>query len=156
MVVAYYSACSREKGKKKRCAPRRLLAPAPCRRVRINQLVSSRGTERRTRLKKTLKPLWNAGAARCLTCSESLCERRLRLSVPKFLFHADRMIKLLLRLRSQVQIGVRAAGKTKTNEEKSKRKRPKNQTSTSANKPYDLTNHLHSRSPHLTPSIGVR
>ena len=50
------------------------------RRVGINQLISSRGTERRTRLKE-IKTLWNAGAARCLTCSKNLCERRLRLDL---------------------------------------------------------------------------
>src|SRR6266852_8581472 len=65
--------------------------PAPPRRVRLNQLVSSRGTERRTRLTKQLKPLWNAGAARSLTCSESLRVRRLRLGAPKFLFHPHRI-----------------------------------------------------------------
>ena len=36
----------------------------------LNQLkTSSRGTERRTRFEQ-IKPLWNVGAARCLTCSE--------------------------------------------------------------------------------------
>jgi len=42
--------------------------------------------------------------------SESLRVRRLRLGVPKFLFHLIALIKLVLRLRSQARIGVRSAG----------------------------------------------
>src|SRR5207249_5265427 len=65
--------------------------PAQRRRVGINQLVKFEGNRKENTPKETLKPLWNVGAARCLTCSESLCERRLRLGGPKFLFHPDRI-----------------------------------------------------------------
>ena len=96
--------------------------PAPLRRVGINQLVKFEGNRKENTPKEKLKPLWNVGAARCLTCSESLRVRRLRLGAPKFLFHLIALIKLLLRLRSHARIGVRAAG-NKTNEQKRKRKR---------------------------------
>jgi hypothetical protein len=70
----------------------------------LNHRMSSRGTERRCEPhwhyspKETLKPLCNVGAARCLTCSETLRVRRLRLGAPKFLFHPDRIDQMLRQL----------------------------------------------------------
>jgi transposase len=61
--------------------------PAPRRRVGINRVSQFEGNRNEDTPEETLKPLWNAGAARCLTCSESLRVRRLRLGAPKFLFH---------------------------------------------------------------------
>jgi hypothetical protein len=57
----------------------RIKTGRPRRRVGINQLVKFEGNRKENTLKEKLKPLWNAGAARCLTCSESLRVRRLRL-----------------------------------------------------------------------------
>src|SRR5437773_11616503 len=95
------------------------------RNIGINQLVKFEGNRKENTPKETLKPLWNVGAARCLTCSESLCERRLRLGGPKFLFHPDRIDQMVLPPRRDGRIGVRAAGKTKTNEPKRRGSVPK-------------------------------
>jgi hypothetical protein len=60
-------------------------------RIGINQLVRSRETQRRTPPNETLNHFGRWARCRCLTCSESLRVRRLRLGAPKFLFHSDRI-----------------------------------------------------------------
>src|SRR5207244_13289770 len=94
------------------------------------------------------------GGARCLTCSETLRERRLRLGAPKFLFHADRINQIAA--ATAVACTDRSTSRWKQNQRaKRKRKRPRENFNHDY-KPYDLTSHLHPRPPYLTSYIGVR
>src|SRR6266478_8563115 len=125
--------------------------PAPSGRARLNQLtISSRRTERRTRLNKTTLERGRCPASNLL--KNTLRERRIRLGAPKFLFQKDRIDQMVPRLRGR--IGVRAAGSKPTSkkEEEALQSTP----STSTTKHYDLTTHLHPRPPSLTSYIGVR
>src|SRR5439155_26633495 len=103
--------------------------------------------------KETLKSLWNVGAARCLTCSESLRVRRLRLDAPKFLFHADRIDQIAPAAAGR--IGVRAAG-SKIQRAKGRGSVPEANPQPEPTEPMTSTNYLHHRPTHLTPYIGVR
>src|SRR2546425_6587395 len=93
------------------------------------------------------------GGARCLTCSETLRERRLRLGAPKFLFHAERIDQIAA--ATAVACTDRSTSRWKQNQRANRKRKRSRETSTPTNKSYDLTSHLY-RPPFLTSYIGVR
>src|SRR6266704_3595229 len=94
------------------------------------------------------------GGARCLTCSETLRERRLRLGAPKFLFHADRINQIAA--ATAVACTDRSTSRWKQNQRANRKRKRSRENFNLDYKAYDLTKHLHPRPPYLTSYIGVR
>src|SRR5439155_23613732 len=94
------------------------------------------------------------GGARCLTCSETLRECRLRLGAPKFLFHADRINQIAA--ATAVACTDRSTSRWKQNQRANRKRKRSRENFNLDYKAYDLTKHLHPRPPYLTSYIGVR
>src|SRR5439155_5432433 len=94
------------------------------------------------------------GGARCLTCSETLRECRLRLGAPKFLFHADRINQIAA--ATAVACTDRSTSRWKQNQRANRKRKRSRENFNLDYKAYDLTKHLHPRPPYLTSYIVVR